>query len=374
VRHSYFKIQKVHFFSLFIYCRYCRTKIISFILLMATSTDQTYRLNPSLSDANFKLSCESVLSKLVRPDQSTIDLILSHDNPENAEIILPDGRKFVWYFAIGSMINPISLYLRDLTPLISYPARCSNHKRVFRGPGGMADIEACPEADFHGIVHLLSDEQMALLDGMELGYNRIVVNSINYQDQSHLVYVYKMKTDTVSTNLPSERYLDIIIKGCEYYKVQPEYINRLKDEQAVIPRKQPHMFQSFTDIPSDALYSVEELAQHNGSDPSVPLWISINGKILEYSGLPAVDHPDYEFQKRTSSMFKSRLGGREATHVMAKALYDPLYNLPLNENDLCEQHRAQIEHDWYNRMSYDQNKSYWKPIGRLRVSNNSLEN
>jgi hypothetical protein len=46
-----------------------------------------------------------------------------------------------------------------------------------------------------------------------------------------------MKADNLSTNLPSERYLDIIIKGCEYYKVQSEYINKLNDEQAVIPRK-----------------------------------------------------------------------------------------------------------------------------------------
>jgi hypothetical protein len=68
-------------------------------------TEQTYRLNSSLSDAAFKLSCENILSKIVRPDQSTIDLILSHDDPEKAEIILPDGRKFSWYFAIGSMIN-----------------------------------------------------------------------------------------------------------------------------------------------------------------------------------------------------------------------------------------------------------------------------
>ncbi len=131
-------------------------------------TEQTYRLNSSLSDANFKLSCDGVLSKLIRPGQSTIDLVLSHDNPEKAEIILPDGRKFQWYFAIGSMMNSISLYLRDVIPLISYPARCHNHKMVLRDLGGMADIEACPEAECHGVVHLLSDEQIARLDALEL--------------------------------------------------------------------------------------------------------------------------------------------------------------------------------------------------------------
>jgi hypothetical protein len=332
-------------------------------------TEQTYRLNSSLSDANFKLSCENLLSKLIRPDQSTIDLILSHDNPEKAEIILPDGRKFFWYFAIGSMINPISLYLRDIIPLLSYPAKCPNYKIMFRGPAGMADIEACPEAEFHGVVHLLSDEHMVHLDAMERAYKRIVVNSINYQGQSHLINIYEMNINNLSSNLPNERYLDIIVKGCEYFKVQPEYINRLKNEQAVVPRKQPHSLKSFTDMPSNVFYSVEELEEHNGNDPSKPLWISINGKILEYNGLPSVDHPDYEFQKRFYGMIKSRIGGREATRHMARAMYEPLYKVPLNDDDLCEQRRAAIEDDYYCRINSDQNKNYWKLIGRLRVPN-----
>jgi len=280
--------------------------------------EQIYRLNSSLSDATFKLSCENVLSKFTRPDQSIIDLVLSHDDPEKAEIILPDGRKFLWYFAIGSMMNPISLYLRDITSSISYPAKCPNYKMIFAGLNGMADIEACPETEFHGVVHLLSDEQMTRLDAAELTYQRIVVNSINYQGQSHLVNIYKMKINNHVRNLPSERYLDIIIKGCEYFKVQPEYINRLKDEQAVTPRRQPHTYRTFTDIPSDVFYSVEELAQHNGNDPSLLLWISVNGKILEYKGLPSHDHPDYEVQNRTHTFLKSKLGGREATRVMAR--------------------------------------------------------
>jgi hypothetical protein len=48
--------------------------------------------------------------------------------------------------------------------------------------------------------------------------------------------------------------LKIITKGRKYYKVQLEYINRLEDGQAVIPRKQPHQLQSFTDLPSNLFY------------------------------------------------------------------------------------------------------------------------
>ncbi|CAF2905753.1 unnamed protein product [Rotaria sp. Silwood2] len=334
-------------------------------------TESTFRLDSSRSDTNFTLSCESVLAEWTRPDQATIDWILKHDTHDKAEIVLLDGRKFLWYFAIGSMINPISLFLRDLVPLISYPAKCPNHKIGFRAPRGMADIETCAEAEFHGVVHLLSDEQMSRLDLLESTYHRIVVNSINYQEQPHLVYVYKMNIDNQSSILPSERYLDIIIKGCEYYKVQPEYINRLKYEQAVIPRKQPHTFQSIRDVPEGVFYSIEELSRHDGNDPVLPLWVSINGKILEYSGLPPVDHPDYERRKQFYSFIQSQLGGHEIAYILAKNFYEPLYKIPLNENDLCVQHRAHIEDEFYCRIHNDQ-RTAWKPIGRLRMSNSSL--
>jgi len=46
----------------------------------------------------------------------------------------------VWYFAIGSMCNNISLQSRKLTPFRSYPAQLIGWKIIFKY-GGMADIE-----------------------------------------------------------------------------------------------------------------------------------------------------------------------------------------------------------------------------------------
>ncbi|CAF4670090.1 unnamed protein product [Rotaria sp. Silwood1] len=330
-----------------------------------------HRLNSSASDANFKLSCDIVLSKLVPLEKSIIDSILANNNPEEPEIILPDGRVFIWYFAIGSMINPVSLYLRDLTPIMSYPAICKDHKIVFRGPSGMANCEACPDAEFDGVVHLLSKEHMARLDDIEFGYHRSKIKCIDYEGQYHTVYVYQMNINNQLPGIPYERYLDIIIKGCEYFKVRSEYINRLKDGQPVVPRKQPTSFQSFKDFPSDAYYSMDELKKHNGDDPSLPLWICVNGKILEYAGLPPNDHPDYEFQRNFYTFYKNKLTGFEVTNIAAKALYDPLYKIPLNDVDLCDEHRAQIEDFYYDMFSSPHNKTYWKPIGRLRQPNNS---
>ena len=327
-----------------------------------------HRLNSSSSEENFRLSCVSILPSFTSPEQSLIDSILSYDKPEQAEILLPNGQKYFWYLAIGSMTNPISLYLRDIIPLISYPATCSDHRITFRTIAGIADVEACLGDEFDGVVHLLTHEQMIRLDSIEVFYHRIQVKSIDYQRRVHRVYVYQTNLSDQGTTIPHERYLDMIIKGCEYYQVRSEYINRLRNNQAVIPRRKPETFQSFTNIPGDVYCSLDNLEKHNGSDPSLPLWICINGKILEYTGLPPKDHPDYEFQKSFYTFFSQKLGGREITTLMARTLYEPLYKLPLNDGDICDEHRAQIEDHYYHTLAGSEEKLYWKPIGRLRLN------
>jgi hypothetical protein len=338
-----------------------------------TMKDPPHRLNSSVSDENFKLTCDAILPKLVRLDQLSIDSILKHNDPQQSQIVLPDGRKFVWYFAIGSMTNPISLYLRGLTPIESYPVMCPNYKMTFPDNTGMADIEYCPGIEIHGVVHLLPDEQMACLDVIEGFYHRILVNVVDYQGQSHTVYVYKMNAINEPASPPAERYLDIIVKGCEYHNVRPEYIDRLKREQLVKPRKQPQAFRSFTDIPSNVFYSLTDLSQHNGSNPDLSLWTSVNGKILEYAGIPDIRHPDYEEQKRFLAFFQPRYGGHELVYAMAKVLYEPLYKLPLSEEDMSDEHRAMIEDSFFDWVAKDAvQASYWKPIGRLLPPGDTL--
>jgi len=168
-----------------------------------------------------------------------------------------------------------------------------------------------------------------------------------------------MNINDQSTNFPLERYLDIIVKGCEYYQVRSKYINHLKDEQPMIPRKQPDSLQSFTDVPPDVYYSRDDLQKHNGNDPSLPLWICMNGKILEHTGLPSADHPDYEFQRNFYKFSKLKLTGQEVTTVMAKVLYEPLYKLPSNDEDICDEHRAGLEDHHYNQLAGAQNKIHW---------------
>ena len=334
-------------------------------------SESTHRLNSTSSDANFKLSCETVLSKLIPKDQSVIDAILACNHVDKPEIHLPDGQKFIWYLAIGSMINPISLYLRDLIPILSYPATCLDHELLFRGHVGMADIEPSPQAQFHGVVHLLSEEHMLSLDQLESMYQRIPVTCLNYHGQSQVVYAYKMMLKNQPLHPPQERYLDIIVKGCEYYKVRPDYIKKLREEQPVVPRRRPESFQSFTHVPADVFITQEELQKHDGNDSSLPIWISINGKVLEYSGMPPSDHPDFLAQKSMQAFVRQKMAGREVTKTMAKALYEPMYKIPVDDEDICDQHRAQMEDQYCQMLRNQSNVTYWKPIGRLRLTTNS---
>ncbi|CAF2692086.1 unnamed protein product [Rotaria sp. Silwood2] len=338
--------------------------------IINVSQTLAYRLNPHLSDINFKKSCEKILKKSKRIKQRTLSNILAHDNPENS--FIDDGQHiYIWYLAIGSMINPISLYLRDLTPLISYPVKCPNYRLVFRDSCGMADIELCEGEAFHGVVHLLPRKQMICLDKVEHMYKRVIIDIADYQQRFHRVFVYKMNLigqEERHIGIPSERYVDIIVKGCEHFGVHSSYIDRLKYEQPVIPRKLPSTYETINNIPNDIYYTDEDLLKHNGKDPIFSLWISVNGKILEHTGLPSNDHPNYENQKQFYEFVLSHLAGREVTHAISKAWYEPMYKLPLNDDDLCDEHRALVEDmcvSWGLDNSRKNSESYWKPIGRL---------
>lgn len=327
-------------------------------------------LNSQVSEISFKKSCERVQSIVPTVDLRYLSSILIDDDEEKS-FIYHDSNLYVWYFAIGSMINPISVYLRNLTPLISYPARCPGYRLVFRDRCGMADIEECPDGEFDGVVHLLPIDQMIRLDEVEHMYQRITVNVIDYHQRSHCVCVYKMNSvddEERPETLPTERYLDIIIKGCEYFSVRSSYIDQLKNEQEVIPRKCPQQYQKVENIPNGVFFTEDELARHNGDDSNLPIWISINGKILEYIGLPSIDDPNYEHEERFYDFIRSYFAGREVALVIARTWYEPMYPIPLNDQHLCDGHRALAEDmcaSWGLNNFGEQGRYCWKPIGRL---------
>lgn len=61
-------------------------------------------------------------------------LFRSKVNPMLQELLYKSVDKdALWYFAIGSMINPVSLETRGLTPLVSVPGEALDYKLYFYG-------------------------------------------------------------------------------------------------------------------------------------------------------------------------------------------------------------------------------------------------
>jgi len=81
-----------------------------------------------------------------------------------------EGTGSVFYFAIGAMLNPVSLANRKIFPLESRPAELLDHNIHFFGSIGVAEAVVEEGASFHGVLHKLDAPTMAKLDKIERDY------------------------------------------------------------------------------------------------------------------------------------------------------------------------------------------------------------
>ena len=159
----------------------------------------------------------------------------------------------VEYFAIGSMMNPISLRMRGLNPVKSRPGILRDYELIFVMTNGMAAARKFDETKhndrkcIHGVLHRVSRPEMDILSKSESTYvieKNVTIETYkrkyeqietddkkneeksSYKDDeekvSAVVYVLNneiVKTDPerFSENPPGERYIDILKGGAEYY-------------------------------------------------------------------------------------------------------------------------------------------------------------
>jgi len=317
------------------------------------------------------------------------------------------------------MINPTSLRLRRLYPLESHPALLRGWRCVFRGDCGMASIlpadstlpsmnnHPIPRNDFHGVLHRLDEDMMARLDIIESAYERLTVEVELYDGRRQKATVYKMyeaKLDPMRPDtLPSERYLDIISKGCEHFGVSREYIEWLRGHECV-PRKDPATYRK---IPVHRLHqsgkkhlnlTAEELAKYDGKtllkegsgdeideggdddisslkspppappSPSrpryYPLRIAINRKVLEWVG-----DTSQPLLANTYEFMSFNFGGTDLTHSYTRVFYEPLYPTVDKLDDMSHEHRAWVEDLFYDKVcTSDRTLREWQLVGFLSMS------
>lgn len=102
---------------------------------------------------------------------------------------MAQSQQDVWYFAIGSMMNPISLRCRNLYPRESYPAIIFDFYLHFFGSMGFAEAVLEVGRSFHGVVHKMTASDMLELDKIERGYIKYQAKVKRYGIDEEIVAV-----------------------------------------------------------------------------------------------------------------------------------------------------------------------------------------
>ena len=251
------------------------------------------------------------------------------------------------YFAIASMMNPISLRLRDLSPVTSRPAELLDYELGFFG--GMGFAEAIPKkgCSFHGVVHTFTEKDMQHLDHLEGHlYIRTPATARLYDTTLISVTVY-CRTPGASheptTAQPQERYLDIMIEGAQHFGVKEEYVRMLQNIDRE-PRLSPDQFTSFGPAPLFRMHH-DEVMKNDGNDGR-PFYITVNGKVIE------VMDPTMEKTGMFRKM-RAKYNSPAVEEWFLKICYDPYYGVPECARECTKEMSAYVEHFCYRRFLGD---------------------
>ena len=102
-------------------------------------------------------------------------------------------------------------------------AEIQDFELIFFSAMGVACAVQKPGNTFHGVLHLCTDAEMITLDKIELSYKRIPSKAKLYDGKICNCTVYadpEGKIDHSNDKPPTERYLDIMIEGCQKHGVK----------------------------------------------------------------------------------------------------------------------------------------------------------
>ena len=260
----------------------------------------------------------------------------------------------VWYFAIGSMMNSTSLRGRKLYPIESKPCIIQNFRLEFLGRNGMAGAIAASGQSFHGVAHLMKAEQMKVLDTIESGYLRTPATALLYDEAKTELAVSVYVMDATKTNpdrldadgqikkgIPSERYIDILLLGCEEFgvsKLQFDYLKNITFK----PRTEISRLKSIPVPEKHQTWTTKSLAE-TFSQSTEAMVFAVNGKVLKDRNF---DDPDPK--KRLTYFQKSK--GTDVVWNVSQLLFDPKYGMPKTIHEMSEEHKVVIEDFFVDMM------------------------
>lgn len=262
----------------------------------------------------------------------------------------------VRYFVYGAMMNPTSIKLRGIHPSSSCPAKLKDYKLIFFGKNGYAEIIKEKDQSVHGILHEISENELSILDEIEVFYGW-EQESVELYDGNKIdnVFVCCRKYDennTEKNELPSERYIELLVDGCKRFGVDQKYIDFIRSHEC-IPRTSASDYEPFP-VPEEAsrrMFSLEEIQQADGCDGRDYL-ITLNGKVLKCN-------IENTFVKHWIKLGLDNL----ETHA-ARIFFDPLFGDPSEQlEDYTREHCNYIENMLYQKSKSNMMKDFAVCIG-----------
>jgi hypothetical protein len=261
-----------------------------------------------------------------------------------------DHEEPVWYASLGSMMNTVGLRVRGVEPSESVPGVILGRRRVFSEPGGMATL-GDPEtgAECTTVVHRITLRELRILETREPASVEIPVTLLRPNKPPEEVTAYASVMDVTAECKPTERYVDIMVRGAVHAGMRSDLVEALRGTP-VVPRKPAEDFLPFPvaaehgDGRGMRIFQLHELAGHGSNEH----YTVFNGRVLLHDS----ENPRMAAAREglpdllASGRFRD---GEDITMFCAVQYYEPRYAengvSGSSVEEMSQEHLAWLE-DW----------------------------
>lgn len=150
------------------------------------------------------------------------------------------SEKRVWYFAFGAnMSTQVITRRRGVYPLTSEAARLDGYRLTFSEPGiplvepGFANIEPDDDAVVYGVLHYITQGDLAALDQVEgADYSHVEVDVVGDRSGRVRAHAYR-NLHPGKSHRPSRRYLELLRRGAREHGLPASYLAQLDTHPSV---------------------------------------------------------------------------------------------------------------------------------------------
>ncbi len=143
-----------------------------------------------------------------------------------------------------------------------------------------------PNDEVHGVAFLMEPQSIANLDKYEMciGYTKYMVDMEAYDGRKLQGFVYCAEKEHPKNIFPTRRYMNVVIEGAKQAGLKPNYIEKLKAIPTYVPDASIIAKREVIPKPESLpLFTVEELAKHNGSTTGLEKRLSCLGYVIKAS-------------------------------------------------------------------------------------------